>query len=192
MVKHRDLFLRAQKGDREAKAQIAEEYIKLAYHVAYRYDGWLPQDELLSVAHLSLMKAMNTFDVNRGVQFTTYLGVVVAKDIKSASIKARYRTRVVHLDETLEDSKRARGHYSHVEDLRARREFEQLEDTDFAHYLLKSSPLTTVERWAIYLFIYDDLNQTEIGEELNLSQSMVSRLLRSSIRKMTVLARRLM
>lgn len=27
MAKHRDLFLRAQKGDRKAKARIAEEYI---------------------------------------------------------------------------------------------------------------------------------------------------------------------
>ena len=67
------LLRRAQAGDSEAAEQIFIKNQPLVYHLASRFsDRGVDLGELVDVGTLGLVKAMNTFDTERGVMFSTY------------------------------------------------------------------------------------------------------------------------
>jgi RNA polymerase sigma-B factor len=68
------LFERWQRdGDRHARAALAERFMPLARGLARRYLGTQePIDDLIQVAYLGLVKAIDRFDTARGNRFATY------------------------------------------------------------------------------------------------------------------------
>lgn len=63
----------AQRGDPEAKERIFLKNQPLIYHLASRFaERGVDIHELVDVGTLGLVKAMNTFDTERGVMFSTY------------------------------------------------------------------------------------------------------------------------
>ena len=63
----------AQRGDRSAAERIFLKNQPLIYHLASRFvDRGVDIAELVDVGTLGLVKAMNTFDTERGVAFSTY------------------------------------------------------------------------------------------------------------------------
>lgn len=62
-------------SDPEARAQLLERYIGLVYHVARRIGARTPYvetDELASAGTLGLVHALESFDLSRGLAFSTY------------------------------------------------------------------------------------------------------------------------
>jgi RNA polymerase sigma-B factor len=58
-------------------------YLPLARHVARRYAGrGEPEDDLVQVASLSLVRAIDRFDVERGTAFSTFLVPTMAGELK--------------------------------------------------------------------------------------------------------------
>jgi RNA polymerase sigma factor (sigma-70 family) len=70
----KDLFLRARKGDEEARTFLIENHLLFTAQAArQRSKGKLPDDEVVSAANSALMNCIDRFDPNRGARFTTYL-----------------------------------------------------------------------------------------------------------------------
>jgi RNA polymerase sigma factor FliA len=62
-------------GDADARAQLLDRYLGLVHHAAREIAAKTPAMELgdlLSVGTLGLMRAMETFDLSRGLAFSTY------------------------------------------------------------------------------------------------------------------------
>lgn len=60
-------------GDREAREQVLVELMPLVRSLASRYAGrGEPLDDLVQVGAVGLIKAVDRFDVSRGVEFTSY------------------------------------------------------------------------------------------------------------------------
>jgi RNA polymerase sigma-B factor len=60
-------------GDREAREQVLVELMPLVRSLASRYSGrGEPLDDLVQVGAVGLIKAVDRFDVSRGVEFTSY------------------------------------------------------------------------------------------------------------------------
>ena len=60
-------------GDREARQQVLVELMPLVRSLASRYAGrGEPLDDLVQVGAVGLIKAVDRFDVERGVEFTSY------------------------------------------------------------------------------------------------------------------------
>ncbi len=77
------LFTRVRRGDRRAREELVERFLPLARKLAYRYqDAGEPFDDLLQVASLGLVKAVDRFDLRRGVAFTTYAVPTIVGEIK--------------------------------------------------------------------------------------------------------------
>src|SRR4051812_12334534 len=70
-------------GDRSARDQLAEEMLPLARALAGRYAGrGEPIDDLVQVACIGIMKAIDGFDLDREVRFSSYATPTVLGEIK--------------------------------------------------------------------------------------------------------------
>src|ERR671931_1383603 len=70
-------------GDMRARDQLAEEMLPLARALAGRYAGrGEPLDDLVQVACVGMMKAIDGFDLSREVRFSSYATPTVLGEIK--------------------------------------------------------------------------------------------------------------
>jgi RNA polymerase sigma-B factor len=217
--------------DRHAtREELVERYLPLARHLARRYNRRGDIDDLNQVASIALLKAIDRFDPDRGLAFTSFavptiLGelkryfrdhgwmVRVPRDIQE--LKLRLDTTTANLTSTLGRSPTPMelanhtgasvehvlealaantAHYPDSLDKPITEDGDQLmdlaggrEDPGFARAENAADVdrllgvLSERERTILRLRFEEDLTQAEIGEQLELSQMHVSRLIRRSI-----------
>jgi RNA polymerase sigma-B factor len=77
------LFERAQAGDRAARDALAERFLPLARQLARRYQrADEPLDDLVQVASLGMLKAIDRFDASRGIAFSSYAVPTILGELK--------------------------------------------------------------------------------------------------------------
>jgi RNA polymerase sigma-B factor len=83
-AREQDLLRRYHEGgDTRARDQLAEEMLPLARALAGRYAGrGEPMDDLVQVACVGIMKAIEGFDLRRDVRFSSYATPTVLGEIK--------------------------------------------------------------------------------------------------------------
>jgi RNA polymerase sigma-B factor len=70
-------------GDPRAREQLVERFMPLARQLARRYHrAEEPFDELLQVASLGLLKAIDRFDLDRGIAFSSYAVPTILGELK--------------------------------------------------------------------------------------------------------------
>ena len=80
----RELFVRYHRaGDAHARDQLVERFLPLARQLARRYQrAGEPLDDLLQVASLGLIKAIDRFDPDRDIAFSSYAVPTILGEIK--------------------------------------------------------------------------------------------------------------
>jgi RNA polymerase sigma-B factor len=72
-----------ESGDLEAREQLIEQYLPLVRSLARRYaNRGEPLEDLVQVGSIGLIKAIDRFDVDRGVELTTYATPNIIGEIK--------------------------------------------------------------------------------------------------------------
>ncbi len=85
-----------EEGDLAAREQLIEQYMSLVRSLARRYSYRGEQlDDLVQIGAIGLIKAIDRFDLDRGVELTTYATPNIIGEIKrrSASSPRRPRSR---------------------------------------------------------------------------------------------------
>ncbi len=76
-------YLKAYKetGDKNAKDMLIKHNLRLVAHVAKKYQGSEDSDDLISTGTIGLIKAINTFDTEKGIQLATYTARCIENEI---------------------------------------------------------------------------------------------------------------
>ncbi len=77
VTKHREKWMRyKKKKDRKARGELICEFMPLVHYVFGRMSVYLPRilddQDLIAAGMIGLISAVNDFDVDRGIQFTTF------------------------------------------------------------------------------------------------------------------------
>lgn len=80
----RELFVRYRAdGDEAARDELVEMYLNLVKYLASRFrNRGEPIDDLIQVGTIGLIKAIDRFDVERAVEFTTYATPTIVGELK--------------------------------------------------------------------------------------------------------------
>jgi RNA polymerase sigma-B factor len=166
----------------ELRAALVERYLPLARQLARRYQRPdEPLEDLVQVASLGLVKAIDRFDPAREVAFSSYAVPTILGEIKR---HFRDRTWAVRVPRDLQELalRAERAVTDLTRDLHrqpsARATIAQLMRT-----------ITPREREVLRLRFEEDLTQAEIGEIIGVSQMQVSRLIRQAVARLRLAAR---
>ena len=98
------------------RAELVEIHLPLARAMAFRYAGRSePVDDLVQVAAIGLIKAVDRFDPGRDLQFSTYAAPTILGEIRRHFRDRTWRIRVTRrLQELSADVNRARGDLNQV------------------------------------------------------------------------------
>ena len=175
------LVRRHRRGDDGARRELIERYLPLARRLAWRYRrAPEPMEDLVQVASLALVKAVDRWDPDRGLAFTTYAVPTIIGELRRSVQRRSWPVRVpaTHVDAAPRPVAVALD--ERIEAPGAETELERSEDR-----LLLLAGIRTLsrrERRAIVLRFYRDWSQERIAEELGLSQPQVSRILAGALR----------
>ncbi|HIT18242.1 MAG TPA: sigma-70 family RNA polymerase sigma factor [Candidatus Fimivivens faecavium] len=71
--RERECLARIRDGDQEAKNELIEHNLRLVVHIIKKYYSNIKdQDDLISIGTIGLIKAVSTFDYEKGTRFATY------------------------------------------------------------------------------------------------------------------------
>ena len=74
-------FERFKAGDKKARDVLISHNLRLVAHIVKKYSGAGEADDLISVGSIGLIKAINTFDLNKGAQLSTYAARCIENEI---------------------------------------------------------------------------------------------------------------
>ncbi|MGH2692598.1 MAG: SigB/SigF/SigG family RNA polymerase sigma factor [Actinomycetota bacterium] len=220
----RGLFARLP--DPEAREELARMFHSLAGYLARRFYGrGEPLDDLTQVASLGLLKAIDRFDLERGVKFSTYATATVVGELKrhfrdkgwALRVPRRMQEAGMKVGRTVTEMYQGLGRAPTIREIAERSGLSQedvleametsqayttasldvpsdeegvasvdrLGKEEEAYELLEGwtsvapaiRTLPRRERTILYLRFFRGLTQTQIADELGMSQMHVSRLL---------------
>ncbi len=83
MSETRELLVKTKDGDREARNTLIEDNLRLVHHVVKRFVGrGVEMQDLFQIGTIGLIKAVDHFDLDRDVRFSTYAVPMILGEIK--------------------------------------------------------------------------------------------------------------
>ena len=77
------LLERSHKGDKEAREELVEKNLGLVHHIVRRFAGrGYDMEDLFQIGSIGLLKAIDKFDLQYDVKFSTYAVPMIAGEIK--------------------------------------------------------------------------------------------------------------
>lgn len=172
-----------EKGDEKAKEILIEHNLRLVAHVVKKYNQADEADDLISVGSLGLIKAINSYKLNHGTQFSTYAAKCIENEILMLIRANKKHKSNVSIEDILGSDDEANeihvGDLSFDEDENVEMLVEQKMISQDLDKVLKKN-LSTRE-YEIMCMRYGllgspMLTQREVSQKLNISRSYISRL----------------
>lgn len=157
-------------GDRSARTRVIEENLPLVHTLARRFSRAAePIDDLVQVAAIGLIKAVDGFREERGGDLGAYAVPTIVGELRRHVRERAAASALAALEEeSLEASTRSQTEVNETREL----------------VRAALDVLSPRERRVVALRYYRDWSQQRIADEVGLSQVQVSRVLSSSLLKM--------
>lgn len=167
-----------ENNNQTAFEMILKQYEKMIYSIIKNINN-IEKDDLYSIAMIGFIKAINTFDENRGNQFNTYLYKVVTNEIYMEIRRTKFEKEynIVSADDTVEKSEDNLTIINTVpSDVNIEETTIENEEYRWLHDSInKYCKKNELKKNILKLILKDIYTQKEIGEMLNINRSYVSR-----------------
>lgn len=185
-----ELLVKINEGDDKAKEKLIKHNIRLVIHeVIGRFKNVEYElKDLVSIGNIGLIKAIDTFDINKNLSFSTWAvpcidGEIlnffkkIRKDIPTDSIENPFykgkQGEEIKVEDTLIDDTNIAEEYNNKELIVNLRE------------IIKDLPERNREIIMLYFGFYNDkrYGQEEIAEKMSISQAQVSRVVKKIVKE---------
>ncbi len=100
--RERELLLAVREGDEGARAVLIEHNLRLVVYLARRFDNTgINLEDLISIGAIGLIKAINTFNVEKNIKLATYASRCIENEILMFLRKTSNQRGEVSFDEPL-------------------------------------------------------------------------------------------
>lgn len=194
LSKEEELYylIRSKNGDLEARNTLVEYNLRLVAHIIKKYNNFERDiDDLISIGTIGLIKAINTYDIDKGNRLVTYASRCIENELLMMLRQERKCSREFSLYEPIGTDKE--GNEINLLDI------VESEGTDIAeHVILKdnvrqlysflNNQLSKRELKVLILryglYGYPPLTQREVAKQMNISRSYVSRIEKKALSKL--------
>ena len=181
----------AAKGDINARNILVEHNLRLVAHIIKKYyQNYGGQDDLVSIGTIGLIKAINTFDLNKNIKLSSYASRCIENEILMFFRNNRKSSQDISLNDTIDTDKD--GNPLTLMDIMAS-DMDVAQDVDTKLHLEVLSAyidevLTPREKEVIIkrYGIGGEKVQTqrELAKKLNISRSYISRIEKKALEKL--------
>ena len=89
--KEKELLIKMKDGDKEARSLLIEHNLRLVSHIIKKYyANYDEQEDLVSIGTIGLIKAIDSFDVDKGIRLATY----AARCVENAILTLRRTLKI--------------------------------------------------------------------------------------------------
>ena len=182
---------RAENGDEEAKSKLIEHNLRLVVYIGKKFAGAnVDMEDLISVGSIGLIKAINSFKLEKNIKLATYASRCIENEIlmhlrKTSKLKAE-----VSLDEPLtvdgDGNELVLGDILSVESDSVTKDIEKSTEKQLLWQCLEK--LNSKEKEIMMLRFglgnHKEKTQKEVADELGISQSYISRIEKKIVSKL--------
>ena len=187
-----DYLLRCKEGDKEARDKLIEHNLRLVAHIVKKYNmSDKETDDLISIGTIGLIKAIDTFDDEKGIRLATYASRCIDNELLMMLRSGKRLSKEVYLYDPIGSDRE--GNEINLLDIIEEADIDiveniVLEDDIKKLYHIIGKVLTDREREIICLRYglsnRKEVTQREIATKLGISRSYVSRIEKKALKKL--------
>lgn len=189
--RERECLLAMKNGDVNAKNELIEHNLRLVAHIIKKYySSSVQQDDLISIGTIGLIKAINTFDPDKGTRLATYAARCIENEILMQFRAQKKTAHDISVNEPIDTD--SEGNPLTLMDIIST-EDEIVEDIYKITMLKKLSTevgrIKDPREKSIIMMRYGldgmrPMTQLEVSKKLNISRSYVSRIEKKALKEL--------
>ena len=177
------LLERLMKKDNEAKNELIEKNLRLVVYISKKFESsGVNIEDLISIGTIGLMKAVNSYDLEKNIKLATYASRCIENEILMFLRKNNKIRAEVSIDEPINTD--SEGNDLSLADILGTDNdsmFKMIEDSDNKKILIGAIQKLNDREKLIMQMRYgfgglDELTQKEVADKLGISQSYISRI----------------
>ncbi len=186
-----ELLQKSRAGDDNAKNELIEHNLRLVAHIVKKYyNSGADQDDMISIGTIGLIKAVSTFNSDKGIRLATYAARCIENEILMYFRNMKKTSQDVFISDPIDTDKDGNA-LTLIDVIEDDSDSAKEIDTKIKHEKLRgilSGCLEEREKQIIEMRYgingREELTQREIAKKLNISRSYVSRIEKSALEKL--------
>ncbi|WFR55079.1 RNA polymerase sporulation sigma factor SigK [Anaerocolumna sp. AGMB13025] len=187
-----EILNQCMEGSKEARDILIERNLRLVAHIVKKYNTADKEiDDLISIGTIGLIKAIDTFDTEKGIRLATYASRCIDNELLMMLRSGKRQAKEVYLYEPIGSDKE--GHEINLLDIIESSDTDIVDELELQGnvkklYELVNKVLTKREKQIIEmrygLNMQEEITQREIANKIGISRSYVSRIEKKALKKL--------
>lgn len=186
-----ELLEKSRNGDDGARNELIEHNLRLVAHIVKKYyNTGADQDDMISIGTIGLIKAVSTFNTDKGIHLATYASRCIENEILMFFRNQKKTAQDVFISDPIDTDKD--GNTLTLIDVIADKSdiADEIDTKIKVEKLRVILPVCLTERERLIIEMRyglcgrEELTQREIAKKLNISRSYVSRIEKSALEKL--------
>ena len=186
-----ELLEKSRNGDDDARNELIEHNLRLVAHIVKKYyNTGADQDDMISIGTIGLIKAVSTFNADKGIHLATYASRCIENEILMFFRNQKKTAQDVFISDPIDTDKD--GNTLTLIDVIADKSdiADEIDTKIKVEKLRVILPVCLTERERLIIEMRyglcgrEELTQREIAKKLNISRSYVSRIEKTALEKL--------